>query len=461
MSGRIDRRGFLIASLASLSVVRSSYARGRVLPGGTARFRLPWALALDPHRLDPTSALLAPNVFETLYRLEAPGGPRPELASALPTVSGRSVFIPLETGLLLSNGAALTPKLVRAALERASRGRGRFAVERLGPIRASDDGIVLPDCSLPAHEVVRTLGSSGSAIAVETKAGLLGTGPFSVAILASGGFALVANRHARAGSSYLERIEIEGNREPSDSLRAFERTQDDLGFGGLGLFENRKGATLLPRIGCGLFVLRPLQKPWDVPGVAQRVCNGLSPKLFAGHLTTEWNQEAPLTWPGADGDLIVEDRGFWFSSLANLVAGALSTKGHSLTVRAIPSRDFAEATSKRTAAMALDWIDPVSRTPNDVLAALAALDSPVRAREVMRASTSPKVSSLRTLGQSTFAGILGEGFLQFGVTPDLVGLDTSAGYLDWEAAYRSSLQGLFDTTPPATQPNLPTSAGAR
>ena len=84
------------------------------------------ALANDPPTLDPVTntnnmvAMVSQNVFETLYTYDAKWNIVPMLASALPTFAdgGKTVTIPLRSGVIFHNGKTMTADDVVASLER-------------------------------------------------------------------------------------------------------------------------------------------------------------------------------------------------------------------------------------------------------------------------------------------------------------------------------------------------------
>lgn len=84
------------------------------------------ALPNDPPTLDPVPntnnmvAMVSQNVFETLYTYDAKWNVVPMLASAPPTFAdgGKTVTIPLRSGVLFQNGKTMTADDVVASLER-------------------------------------------------------------------------------------------------------------------------------------------------------------------------------------------------------------------------------------------------------------------------------------------------------------------------------------------------------
>ncbi len=90
--------------------------------GGTLNI----ACIFDPPGLDPTVnavdlvSTITENVFDTLYAFDAKWQPAPLLAAALPTLAdgGKTVTIPLRTGVVFHNGTAFTAADAAASLKR-------------------------------------------------------------------------------------------------------------------------------------------------------------------------------------------------------------------------------------------------------------------------------------------------------------------------------------------------------
>jgi peptide/nickel transport system substrate-binding protein len=114
------------------------------------------ALSAEPDRLDPTtsSSLYTRYVMnamcEKLYDIDADGDLVPQLATALPTVSadGRTVTIPVRTGITFGDGTPFDAAAVVATLQRHLTMEGSTRRSELGPI----SGIEAPD---PATVVIR------------------------------------------------------------------------------------------------------------------------------------------------------------------------------------------------------------------------------------------------------------------------------------------------------------------
>ncbi len=110
----------------------------RVREGGT----LTMALSAEPDALDPTtsSSLYTRYVMETmcrkLYDIDGEGGLVPQLATKLPTVSpdGRTVTIPLRSGVRFADGTDFDAAAVVTTLRRNLTKKDSSRVSELGPL---------------------------------------------------------------------------------------------------------------------------------------------------------------------------------------------------------------------------------------------------------------------------------------------------------------------------------------
>ncbi|GLZ40271.1 ABC transporter substrate-binding protein [Actinokineospora sp. NBRC 105648] len=113
-------------------------APDEVKSGGT----LVMALSAEPDQLDPTlsRSLYSRYVFnamcEKLYDVDAQAKIVPQLATALPTASdgGKTVTIPVRTGVKFADGTAFDAAAVKAAIERHLTLAGSGRKSELGPI---------------------------------------------------------------------------------------------------------------------------------------------------------------------------------------------------------------------------------------------------------------------------------------------------------------------------------------
>lgn len=136
----------------------------RIQEGGT----LTMALSAEPDALDPTtsSSLYTRYVMETmcrkLYDIDGKGGLVPQLATALPTASdgGRTVTIPLRTGIRFADGTPFDADAVVTTLKRDLTKKDSSRASELGPlqrIEAVDDHTVRLGFSAPFAPITAAL----------------------------------------------------------------------------------------------------------------------------------------------------------------------------------------------------------------------------------------------------------------------------------------------------------------
>jgi peptide/nickel transport system substrate-binding protein len=193
----LPRRTFLAA--ASVALTASAKDARAATPGITI------AETFDPPGLDPTVnsvdlvSTITENVFETLYAFDANWQPAPLLASA-PTVmgdGGRSVTIPLRTGVPFHDGSVMTSADVAASLRRWVKlsSRGQLVAPVLTGIDDSAPDRVVIQLSKPSPALLPLLAFNSATAIIMPKAkvegamngpltkveDLIGTGPFKLA----------------------------------------------------------------------------------------------------------------------------------------------------------------------------------------------------------------------------------------------------------------------------------------
>jgi len=113
-------------------------------------------LSSEPDKLDPTTSsslytrYVMSTICEKLYDLDAGGEIVPQLATELPTIApdGRTVTIPVRTGITFADGTPFDANAVRTSLDRHLNNPESQRASELGPITA----ITAPDAS---HVVIR------------------------------------------------------------------------------------------------------------------------------------------------------------------------------------------------------------------------------------------------------------------------------------------------------------------
>ncbi len=130
--------------------------KNAVVEGG----ELVMALSAEPDKLDPTTSsslytrYVMNSICEKLYDLDESGNIVPQLADALPTISadGKTVTIPIRSGIKFADGTTLDADAVRTTLERNRTLEGSARKSELGPIdkiEASDKTHVTVTYSMP------------------------------------------------------------------------------------------------------------------------------------------------------------------------------------------------------------------------------------------------------------------------------------------------------------------------
>lgn len=135
-----------------------------VRPGG----RVTMGLSSEPDRLDPTTSsslytrYVMSTICEKLYDLDAEGRIVPQLAAALPDISadGRTVTIPVRTGITFADGTPFDAGAVRTSLERHLTLPTSQRASEMGPVgsvEAPDDRTVVLRYETPFAPVTAAL----------------------------------------------------------------------------------------------------------------------------------------------------------------------------------------------------------------------------------------------------------------------------------------------------------------
>ena len=425
-------------SLLAAAPLGTALASPRPPRGGKVALRVPFSLrAFDPHALDDLGSMLFGGaLFEGLYRL-APGlkagdapSLEPVLAESAPVLRDSTLTVPLRKGLVSGRGRALQPRHFVESIERARRGAGRFVLSGIPRPKPTATGLEFAfkdgerlGLALASPLLVFS-GPTYSATAPD------GTGPF-VADGTDDAWTLRRNLRAASGVPLLESIRIRRATSISDSLRAFEAGDDQLGFHGLGLHDPRPGARAFdagPVGALGLAVGREAGT-LDVPGVAQQLCDGLSPQRFAHlNLGPAWSPASSAGWTGAPATLLVADDSPYLREVAETVAASLSRPGHEVTARPVAATELRERIRSRAHTLALSAYRPLWPTPLGIYGALLAASDPDHAASTL--ARPPKVQNVRALTRSLRIGLLGEIRWQGGAVGEL-----QVGDLSWGNMY--------------------------
>ena len=155
---------------------------GQVKQGGS----LVMALSAEPDKLDPalSRSLYSRYVFsamcEKLYDVDQSAKIVPQLATALPTVSGdgKTVTIPVKTGVKFADGTPFDAEAVKASLERELTLKGSARKSELGPVAsvtAKDPKTVVITLDKPFAPLTAALTDRAGMIVSPTAAKALGT----------------------------------------------------------------------------------------------------------------------------------------------------------------------------------------------------------------------------------------------------------------------------------------------
>lgn len=417
---RLARRALLQSLLAG----GAAQAMGRTPVGGVLRLVVPYALdQLDPHSAnDPFSALFAPAIADTLFARAPNGQPYPTLALAAPEASGGRLKLKLRPSLVTATGKRLDARDVLFSLTRA-RSLGGAALLAAFPPPALADNTSLYFQGVDAAELSEVLSSPTTAIVPRgfSPAAPDGSGAFA-ARLGGGRLVLSENPRAARGAAFLDRIEVRSARDLSDSLRAFETGQADVGWLGAGLYRPRASSVRFQGEIFGWLVLRTGKDAgrWGAAGIAQELLDRI-PRERLSHLglvLPAQSRQTSTTWGGGPAELLVRDGSAQLVQTANTLASLLSVSGHGLTPRPLAAAELDERRKSGRYALMLDFVRAVGPPGKATLLALLAAARPeLTSKPPKLPSYEPEVIA-RTLPLGVVGGLRVEG----AHLPDLHGL---------------------------------------
>jgi peptide/nickel transport system substrate-binding protein len=436
-----SRRHFLaqLGALAALASSPRALAMGRTPLGGRLSLRLPWPTAsIDPHALhDPGGALFGAAIADPLYALDpSNGAPYPALAAALPTREGADTIVRLREGLRSARLINLDARDLIASVERARRrGAAGVLVQVPRPSPHKSDPLAVSFGPTDPGYLARALASPLVALLPTSfdPARPDGTGAFRADIV-SGGITLSRNVNAARGHAFLDAIDIASAPDLQTSLRSFEAERDDIGWLGLGLHADRKGAVRfdLGRAAWIVLATSPDAGSFGLPGVAQRLADAFPPERLAhlglGPLPSASGDPG---WGGPPAELLVDAASPHLVEVAKAVAPILSRPGHEVTLAAVPRGDI-PARFKGKAALAIQLVRPAGPSPLHTLLALGTAEDPARGRDLGKSP--PKLGgnpSARALTSALRVGVIGELRIAGGVVPD-VAFARNAGGEGWD-----------------------------
>jgi peptide/nickel transport system substrate-binding protein len=429
-NGELLRRREALVALVGAALVlapEAASARARLPLGGSVTIHAPWSLrTIDPHRLDDPGAIFFGScLFDALYAIDGAGAAVPALAESLPEPSRGGVGVRLRRGVRFASGKGLTARDVASSLSRTRSMTAKGWLDPVGEVRvdATHGGLWLSGAS--PSRVARALASPLTAIVPTDFTPLEpdGTGAFASCAAGDGGRAFVRNRYAAMGPSFLDEVRVKVAGDLGESLRAFESGEDDLGWLGLGLHEPRRGAVPFDAGSYGWATLHTGNEAgrWNLPGVAQRLADGIAPSRLAQvGPPGEWAVQPDEGWGGPPTTMLVRDDSPWLEELAKAVAAALGRPDHEVTVRPLPPPEVAAARTSGAFALALDIVRPFDASPFGTYAALVAADDPVRGAErARRPPLGADAYAPRRVGRFLRTGVVSELRLTGGRMPDL------------------------------------------
>jgi peptide/nickel transport system substrate-binding protein len=425
------RRHFLAQlgalGLAALAAPPRALAMGRTPLGGRIALHVPWpTAAIDPQALhDPGGALFGAAIADSLFALDpSTGAPYPTLAAALPTREGADTIVRLREGLRTARLVGLDARDLIASVERARRrGAGALLAQVPRPVAHKSDALAANFGPVDPGHLMRALASPLCALLPQTfdPGKPDGTGAFRADIVSTG-ITLSRNVNAARGAAFLDGIDIAPAENLQTSLRAFEAERDDIGWLGLGLHADRKGAQRfdLGRAAWIVLAVSPDAGASAVPGAAQRLVDAIPPERLAhlglGPLPSASGDPG---WTGPPADLLVDTASPHLVEVAEAVAPILSRPGHEVTVARVARGDIASR-FKSKPSLAIHLVRPLGPSALHTLLALATTEDLARGRDLGKSP--PKLAgnpAARALTSSLRVGVLGELRIAGGVIPDL------------------------------------------
>lgn len=234
MGAQLNRLGVAgLALLVGVAMVPEQGATETRPPyGGT----VVGSLLGEPVSFDPVRARTHAEVtvvellFDTLYKLDDRGRPRPHLATELPkaSVNGMRARIPLLGQVEFHNRSRLTADDVARTLRRVM--RDRRTAWLLGPIRSvtADKDSVVVELRRKTPELARLLAVPATSITPRGQApragAPIGSGPFQLHRFTRKGRRLRLNAWANhfAGRAYVDQLDLRWFARGDDETRAYE-----------------------------------------------------------------------------------------------------------------------------------------------------------------------------------------------------------------------------------------------
>lgn len=440
-----SRRTFLAgaALFTALGIAEDGFALGRTPHGGRLSFVLPWSTrSIDPHDvLDSGAALFGAAMSDPLFVLDTSGNPVPALAEVYPAKEALGTVVRLREGLRTARKRPLDARDVVASIERArARGAAAIFTDVPTPKTVKSDPLAVVFGAADPHKLARALSSPVAAILPRNfdPAAPDGTGAFR-ADCSDKRIVLSRNPFAARGPAFLEKIEITKASDLATSLRQFEAERTDIGWLGLGLHNDRKGAVRFDMGRAAWIVLwvDPRIGSFGAPGTAQRLLDAIAPErlshLGLGPLP---KAGANLAWGGPPMELWVDEASAFMVEVAKTLGPILTQPGREITVVPLARSEIVKRRGKGPVGMSLEVVHAVAPGALGAWASLVAADDPVRAKELGKKP--PKWAQhapVRSLTHGMQLGVLGEVRVTGGIMPDITLVRASEGW-DLGASFR-------------------------
>lgn len=433
---RMGRRalGKLAGSLA-LTMAHRAAASPRARVGGRIALRLPWPQAqIDPHRGDDAlAAIVGPSLFDTLYTSDR-DVLTPVLAEGLPEARAGRLRVALRAGMRWSNGKPIEPNDVLASLARARTLDAKSWLADVAVDKVEDSAI-----TFRTTDKERLTAALSSPLTAIVPLGFSPDKPEGTGALRArrhdSGWILERNVYAPEGPSLVDAIVVRAASTLADSPRAFESGADDLGWLGSGLYTPRPQSVAFDFGPVGFVVIRTGKEAasWDMPGVAQRVADGIpQAKLTSFALGPAWTTDGERGWGGPQTTMLVRDDAPYLMELADTLSALLSRPTNEVRAERVHPAELSHRRNARTFGLMLDLVRPHGAGPVAMLAALGADESIVR--------RPPKFGQVapRTLTRTLRTGILGQLRVQGSRMPWVhLAAQRGVGGIDWGASTRT------------------------
>jgi peptide/nickel transport system substrate-binding protein len=426
------------AFLATMLLAGPASAMGRVPVGGRVRMRLPWATGrLDPHDLhDPLAAFFGAAIADPVYARQANGRVYPTLADGMPELRDDQTVVRLRPDLRSARGLALSGRDLAWSISRARKRGAAGLLAGLDPFINSDaeDPLVAKFGKVDPARLALLLSSPLCALLPvgfdATRPD--GTGAFR-ATCSSSELRLMRNDNASRGPAFLDRVIVARARDLTDSLRAFEGGQDDLGWLGQGFHRDRPKSRPFDYRHAGWVVLvtGPEAGRFAAPGMAQRLANAAgASRLHVG--LRGGGGGGGDKWDAGPASLLYDAGSGHLAAIAEAVAQKLSTRGSTITPRGLSRARLRSARKANKLALALDIVRDPGAVPSGKLIAMATADRPDLGRTVGRDAVLGRLKKVPALR----IGVLGELGVHGGIVRALLLAPSSSGRgIDWGASY--------------------------